>query len=283
MNRYTNPNTKLTQLKEQEMILTKLDELPPDDLIDKVKTEEQLLEFVESNIYCNILHAELKAYFCGQQSQLNELTEKEKEFYRIQRDYYLAMYSLFRDGWEEIIYYTEVLSNNITRALREVTKKKKLDDTHTKLSDHYPFRSPGELLSAIIENDVRIDIIPCLQGRYDMNFRKLNRLVKEYKRKEKEGKSPEELQKINEKVKKIFGKETNELLNLKNFCIGACGYAAMVKKNKMLIKAYKSYLTAKEEKETLLLRKFRNTPTRCWEKGQRRHYTQKGGTLIPPA
>ncbi len=76
---------------------------------------------------------------------------------------------------------------------------------------------------------------------------------------------------------------TVSLCLLYKSALSVCDCAAMDKNNKMLIKAYKSYLTAKAEKETLMHRTFENTPTLCWEKGQRRHYTQKGGTLIPLA
>ncbi|MEL6776506.1 MAG: hypothetical protein AAFO06_04555 [Cyanobacteria bacterium J06597_16] len=114
---------------EQDAALTKLWGLPPNEWREDCNTTGRLKHWQLTKEHCIQLHAEMKAFFGGQESTIEHLPEDLKEFVRLRRKDYMALYSLLFQGWREI--------------------KKAID--RDQLDIFEPPQTPGEMLIKIIE------------------------------------------------------------------------------------------------------------------------------------
>lgn len=263
--------------EEQRMIIAKLDELPPDSLKASFSENDQYEYWESQKLNYQTLLKELKAYFEGREVQLDGLDEYEQELYRAERDFYLALYNLLREAWKDFKEVPKTISGKFFH--RDLTREISIKLWQCFLKNPI-FESPGTLLCAIIENDAKAQMIPCLVGRYDLNYRKLYRWELE-KNKLAQTTNPEinlkaEEEKLYKKRRKILGKEIEELLWLPELCLLVCQYIAM--HNKFVKRSFEIYKKAEKARNKILFRSWRTAPAIAWEKGKRMHSVKKGGT-----
>ena len=86
----------------QELLLTTVSGLPPDNYWDQCNTPDRQHHWQECRLSFTRLHAALKSFFSGCSSPLNTIPLELQEPFFLWREYYLSLYGLLHEAWEPI-------------------------------------------------------------------------------------------------------------------------------------------------------------------------------------
>lgn len=248
-------------IKDQELILSILDEIPPSFLLPKLN-ERQTKNWKATKRQFKQLGKALKAYFSGESFPLkDELTDYGLELYGYLTDFYIKLYGVIQWGWDSI---TKLWIDN------PFTNKNAYGEI-------FPCISPGETLAAILERDAASEFNQCRQGRFDFKPRKIYKTYLNQK-KYNSGKLTSIQQQNHEKDVRNLFKYFESNSSLEYFCIIACHVGAEEKQDKVLKLRLKDYKTAKDNLSECLNRKFHKMKGHGWENGVFLETEKAGGT-----
>jgi hypothetical protein len=235
---------------EMELILKTLKELPQEWYIEYFWTEEQHNHWDDTKTHYLMLHEEMQAYFQGRASQLENLSDHERLCYATLKDVQLALYDLLRYGW---------------RAIQKAVHDYKIN---------FPYNEPGELFSALMENQAAAKVLPCLLGRHDIKFRQTYRLGLKIQKSKGDKKKTDQCRK---EIDQLLGR-LKHLADLQVGCIQCCRNAARQSKDELLYRKLADYDRLCDELSKLLKRNYRDKPAQAWQKGEKLQSQKAGGT-----
>jgi len=248
--------------EEQEIILKKVCELPPEYVLDGL-TQDQKDHWHKVKYVSKTIHTSLEAFFSGSPSPLQELLDDEKEIYGSLTDFYLSLYAMIQWGWKDILDCFAQWGNE-------------------SYGQKFPFNSPGETLAAIIEQDLAAQFLQCKQGRFDFRPRKLYDLHLQ-KNKKAKGKLSLPVEKKYEKEAEALAKHFDSFRELEFFCFKACRQGA-IKRNDRILKIKLDDLVAKNNNlSNTLNRYYRKMNGWAWQNGNRLETVREGGTYKLPS
>ncbi len=286
---------------EQQLILAVLDHHPPPswlqhgtdvqlELWEKVKTLFQMLR-QELKAY----FSQLKAYFSGQPNTLHLLSQKPKEllsaelrkFIREQpgdrkliaqlRDFYLALYALLQEGWDDIIRVFEgagaffefdspglvlffILANDANAQVHVSFINHEFRPRH-----RYDLYRMKKIITQAIDEGCPIDRIETSKGKP----------LKPKKRQRHSGKNIIDVY-ANEALKDFF--PFKEFARLELSCVKACKIAESLTNNKNLKHKINEYECQKNLLNALIQSSFRQMKGHAYCRGQKQENQKEGGT-----
>lgn len=242
--------------EEQTEILSALVGLPPDQLKRKCLTPAQEEHFNRVKREFELLKEELSSHFNGQDSQLLYLGEEGEHIYLLSR-WLLSFYDLIRLCWKDI--------------------KARLDEH---LGKRNPYSTPGHLFAAVVWDLAEGKVYPCLQGRFDYRYKKLNELARLEKR-------------IQDGEKKFVSKYVRGLKEVdqgldqfhrhRGLCEEVCfsrskKYPSPILEN--ALRSYRTTLAALDKFNRKRSRKRKPGGISGWENGRSLTTQQAGGTYV---
>lgn len=131
---------------DKSAVLAKINDIPPTELRSTLSPEGQVLWENIKNEY-EILHAELCAYFAGEETILSPLSDSIRQYLGVRRNQLLSFYELIRESWKYLKphYGHDKKGNRLT---------------------------PGLLLIATLDIEWRAKILPATAGYCVVNPRK---------------------------------------------------------------------------------------------------------------
>lgn len=243
--------------EEQEIILKKLNGLPPDYLLDKL-TQDQKDHWHKVKHIFETTRTVLKAFFSGTPSPLQELPNDEKEIYGSLTDFYISLYAVIQLGWKDILDAFAQWGNKYH-------------------GEEFPFKSPGATLAAILERDAAAQFLQCKQGRFDFRPRKLYGLHLQKKKKAKGKLSLQAVERY-EKEAEALAKPLDSFRGLEIFCVEACHLGAEKRKDKILSTKLKDLMERNNNLSDTLNRYYREMNGCAWQGGEKLATVKEGGT-----
>lgn len=247
----------LVPAKDQELILSTIDELPPKSILVGLNPE-QTDHWQNIRDEYNFLHRSLKAYFSGKSFPLkDELTDFGQELFGCFTDYHIKLYAVVQWGWDYILDFYSKHGNK------------------DELGENFPYASPGELLAEILRYGCLAKFDQCLMGRHDFKPRKMYELRLDEK-KDAKGKLSKAQKTKHLSDANTLDKPFEPYMRLEKFCMIACYDAA--KKDKTLKKRLIEYEKSGDDLKDITCKKFRGMKGYAWEKGKILKTSKAGGT-----
>ncbi len=240
---------------EQETILTGLNDIPAEyllELLETVKaTDDQLQHWAEVKDLFQLLRSELKAYFSNQKSTFESPNQRVTEYLDLALAFYVELYGLIQSRFDL------------------------LEKTAYKINLDFPWRTPGELLVSILENQAASMLCEAFLPYHNFSPKKLKAFLKGIA----EGKKPKPATKqksLESWYKNHFQPKDLQIFNvLLVFVLEVCVVASL-RDNSLKRRLYYLSLRA-DDLNQATIRLLPKTGGWQWDKGTRKLGSQVGG------